>query len=186
MCDIYDRVRDLCVREIDERAQTIVAAQKRGKRGHLIVSCAICRELAIAAEELPKLRKLNAAALRARRWFERWGPWWGQPLPLNEHERERLYCGGYFHQHLVAHYSESLEGRDFDYLDHPEFFTYARGALAAGTAGAFGLTADEEIFAEFPPKRLPGLNAHGCWRPLPNRVSRILKLNSAVKPNVGC
>ena len=96
-------------------------------------------------------------------------------LPLNEHERERLYCGSYFHQHLVAHYSESLVGRDFDYLDHPLFFDYARGALAAGV-GEAGLLDDEpELLVEFPPKVLAGLDAGGRWCPLPNRASRMLE-----------
>ena len=63
----------------------------------------------------------------------------------------------------------SLQGRDFDHLSHPLFYDYAR-------RDAFALGAEPEIFDEFPPKKLEGLDQFGRWCPLPNRNSRILEL----------
>jgi hypothetical protein len=146
------------------------------KRGCIVISSPVCRELAVAIEDVPKIKRVVRAALRARAWFYRQGPIWAQPLPLCEAERENIFCSGYFHRHLVAHYSASLQARDFDYLEHPLFGDYARGLLAAGV-GQVGLLEDEPgLLREFPPKPLPGLDAQGRWRPLPNRASQVLEL----------
>jgi hypothetical protein len=170
MCELTE----LCAREFEEHVDRLAAAHKRGR---IVVSSPICTQLAVVIADIPKLKRLVRAALRARAWFCRQGPAWAQPLPLNEIEREKLYCSGYFHQHLLGCYSESLQARDFDYLNHPLLFDYARGMLAAGVVGEAGLLADAEVLAEFPPRPLPGLDAQGRWHPLPNRASRLLELN---------
>jgi hypothetical protein len=41
--------------------------------------------------------------------------------------------------------------------------------------GELGLVADDDILKDFPPKRLPGLDAWGRWRPLANQA--VLKLH---------
>jgi hypothetical protein len=163
---------ELCAREFEAYVDRLAAAHERGR---IVVSSSVCRELPVALENVPKLKHLNRAGLRARDWFRRWGPCWGQPLPLNEHERENWFCSSYFHLHLVALYSESLQARDFDYLEHPMFYPYARGIMAA-RIGEPGLWDDEELQKEFPAKKLPGLDAQGRWCPLPNRASKILEL----------
>ena len=93
---------------------------------------------------------------------------------LSEDEHEKILCSGFFHRHLVAYYSYSLQGRDFDYLGHPLFFDYARGAMAAHL-GEVGLQTDRKLLAEFPPKEFPGLDDQGRWRPLPNRASKLIE-----------
>jgi hypothetical protein len=86
-------------------------------------------------EKLARDLRVMRAGLAARSWFHRHGPAWAPPLPLCECEFEKCFCSGYFGLHLVAWYSESLWGRDFDYLGHPGFVDYARGVLAVSLAG---------------------------------------------------
>jgi hypothetical protein len=131
-------------------------------------------ERSFPIDDIPKLKRLVRAALRARAWFKRQGPDWAQPLPLSEDEHENILCSGFFRRHLVTYYSYSLQARDFDYLGHPLFFDYCRGAMAAHL-GEAGLWDDRELLAEFPPKALPGLDEQGRWRPLPNRESRLIE-----------
>jgi hypothetical protein len=122
------------------------------------------------AEDIRVMR----AALAARAWHHRHGPSWAQELPLCPCEHERLLCSGYLHMHLVSHYAESVRGWSFDIQTHPPFVTYVRGALAAGI-GEIGLLDDEPwLLEDFPPKRLPGLDAQGQWRPLPGSQAKVL------------
>jgi hypothetical protein len=75
----------------------------------------------------------------------------------------------------VGYYSYSLQGRDFNYLEHPLFFDFARGVMASAHVGERGLHVDSELLAEFPAKELPGLDELGRWRPLPNRASKLIE-----------
>src|SRR5262249_5708604 len=124
MCD---KLAEYCAREFEARVDRLVANHKRGR---ILVTSPIYSG-PFPIDDIPKLKLLVRAALRARAWFSRQGPAWAHPLPLSEDERESLLCGSYFHRHLVVFYSYSLQARDFDYLAHPLLYDYARGAMAA-------------------------------------------------------
>ena len=167
----HDDLVELCAHAFEAKVDALVAAHKRG---HILVTNPIFGKRSFPIDDIPKLKHLVRNALRARAWFRRQSPAWAQPLPLSEDERENLFCSGYFHRHLVAFYSYSLQARDYDYLGHPLFFDFARGAMAAHLGEAC-LWDDRELLAEFPPKPLPGLDELGRWRPLPNRASRLIE-----------
>jgi hypothetical protein len=170
---LRERLQQISGEEFEARIDRLAAAHRRGR---VLTSTPLGSEVAILIGDLPKLKYLVRRAVAARDWFARWAPHQYGPLPISEDERENNFCSGDFRRHLVAQYSTSLQARDYDYLNHPLFFDYARGALAEDHAEMFGLAVDQEILREFPPKKLQGLDACGRWRPLPNRVSRILEL----------
>lgn len=70
------------------------------------------------------------AALAARAWFKQVGPDWAQPLLLIYDEIEDCYCSGDFRKHVVMYFSDSLRGRNYDYVAHPCLDVYARGVMA--------------------------------------------------------
>jgi len=76
--------------------------------------------------------------------------------------------------HLVALYSLSLLGRDFDYLGHPQLFDYCRAVMADPRTDEY-LREDPTLRAEFPPKPIAGLDERQRWRPLPNRASQLIE-----------
>jgi len=174
MCD---HVAECCAREFEAHVDSLVAAHKRGR---ILVATPFFTERAVPVDAIPKLKLLVRNALRARAWFLRQGPAWAQPLPLSEDEHEKILCSGYSHLHLVSLYSNSLQGRDFDYLGHPLFYDYARGAMAAAHLGETGLLNDRKLLVEYPPKLLAGLDEQGRWRPLPNRTSQLIE--AAIAP----
>jgi hypothetical protein len=167
MCD--DLVQ-ICTAEFERRVDELVAAHNRGC---IVVESPIFRG-PVLISEIPKLKLLVHNALRARAWFLRQGPALGQPLPLSELERIKFFCSENNALHLVAQYAISLQARDFNYLSHPLFFDYARGVLASPRTKDY-LREDWALLAEFPPKELAGLDEHCRWRPLPNRVSRLIE-----------
>jgi len=169
MCD---RLAEHCAREFERHVDELV---NHHKRGHILVASPFFREYAVAIDDIPKLKLLVRNALRARAWFSRQGPAWANPLPLSEDEHETIMCSGFFHRRLVAYYSCSLQGRDFDHLGHPLFFDFARGVMASSHVGERGLHVASELLAEFPPKPLPGLDEQGRWRPLLNRASKLIE-----------
>src|SRR5262249_19271933 len=94
------------------------------------------------------------------------------PLPLNDLERIRCFVSDIPPLHLLGFYSSSLQGRDFDFRDHPLLYEYSRGVMACPHTQDY-LRGDLDLLAEFPPKELPGLDAR-C-RPMENRASRIME-----------
>jgi hypothetical protein len=168
MCD---HLAEQCAREFEAKVDRLAAAYKCGR---VLVASPFFSERAVPVDDIPKLKLLVRNALRARAWHGRHAPAWAQPLPLSEIEHEKIMCSGYFHRHLLSFYSYSLQGRDFNFLEHPLFYDYCRGAMAAHL-GEAGLQNDRKLLAEFPPKPLAGLDAQGHWRPLPNRASKLIE-----------
>ena len=125
-----------------------------------------------------KLKRLVDNAYHARNWHARYGPPWAQPLPVDELARFRLLDGTDKSLHLLAYYSESLEGRDFNYLEHPQLFDYGR-AVMADPRTPERLREDPDLQILFPPKPLAGLDEHQRWRPLPDRISQLLPVAPA-------
>src|SRR4051812_4902217 len=78
-----------------------------------------------------RLLDLDNKAKRARAWFASREPCRFQPLPLVYYdEQENIMCSGDLARHLTVYYSQSLRRRDFDYLNHPLFYDFARGVMA--------------------------------------------------------
>src|SRR6266436_4078062 len=67
-------------------------------------------------------------ALLAREWFRFNGPADVQPLPISIHERESLH-GHRLLRHILKWYARSLEGRNYDFDEHPPFAEYVSGVL---------------------------------------------------------
>jgi hypothetical protein len=162
-----DPLIHFCTCEFERRVDELVSHHKQGR---IIVSSPIF-DGPLPIADIPKLKRRVRAALRARASHSRHGAAWAQPLPICEIEREKLLCGGYFHMHLVAFYSYSLDANDYDYLNHPLLNDFARGVMAAGF-GEAALLEDPKILAEFPPKVLSGLDENGIWHPPSKTVGR--------------
>jgi hypothetical protein len=73
---------------------------------------------------------------------------------------------------------------DFDYLTHPEFYTFARGIMAYdGTPKR--VREDPELLEEFPPRHLPGLHRM-LWTPEDRPpVERITTVTVQVSERLG-
>ena len=167
MCD---NLAERCAREVDAQLAKLVDNHRRGL---IAVSTPIYRGL-IPVDEIQKLARLNRAGLFARAWFGRHGPAWAQPLPLNDLERIGCFISDIAPLHLVAFYSYSLQGRDFDFRDHPMLYEHARGVMASPHT-LNDLRGDLDLLAEFPPKQLPGLDERHRWCLLENRASKLLE-----------
>lgn len=101
-------------------------------------------------------------ALSARKWFADNGPPDLQPLPLGYDERERLKHGGA--DHILAWFARSVEGENYNMLQHPSFEHYARGVMASEFAPDF-IKNDEQLKKRFPPRELVGMGPALCWLP---------------------
>src|SRR5262245_48663642 len=167
MCDRLER---RCADEVERYVAELVANHKRG--GIVVAIPIFCGPVLIT--DVPRLLRLNRAGERARALFSRHGPAWAQPLPLSESERIGFFLSDNLLLHLVALYSNSLQGRDYDYLGHLLFFDYARAVMADPRTPEY-LREDPALRAEFPAKPIAGLDERGRWRPLPTRVSQILE-----------
>jgi hypothetical protein len=73
---LADELAELSAREFEAHVDRLAAAHEQGR---VIVTSPICHELSIAVEDVAKLKRLVAVALRARAWFRRYGPT-GAPL----------------------------------------------------------------------------------------------------------
>jgi hypothetical protein len=143
-------------------------------QGKIIVTTRIfCGPISI--KDVQKVARLVRAADHAKALHARHGPAWAQPLPLGEIERIKLCLQETnLPLHFVAYYSFSLQGRDYDYLSHPQLFDYCRALMADPRIPQY-LREDPALRAEFPPKPIAGLDDQGRWRPLPNRASQIIE-----------
>jgi len=167
MCD---KLAELYAREVEREVAKLVDHHKHGR---IVVTSHIFSG-PLSINHAPKLMRLNRAGLYARAWFSRHGPAWAQPLPLSDLERISFFCSNVLPLHLVAFYSYSLQGRDYDFRDHPLLYDYSRGVLASPHTEQY-LRGDLDLLAEFPPKELPELDEQGRWRPLPNRASKLIE-----------
>jgi hypothetical protein len=155
-------------REFERRADELVAAHKRGQ---VVVTSPIFNG-PVAIEDIPKLKRLNRAALYARAWFLRHGPSTLQPLPLSDLERINCFISERLLLHFVGMYSLSLQGRDYDFLTHPLFFDYCRGIMGTFSSVHDYLRNDPDLQKEFPERPLSGLDQFGRWRPKMDRAGR--------------
>ena len=111
-------------------------------------------------------------ALLAREWFKFNGPADAQPFPISYDEREALKGTGLL-PHIVAWYARSLEGRDYDWDEHPPFADYVSGVLweAELKNGSFVNLPNyppeqlRELKMRFPPRMLKGMSAGAMWLP---------------------
>jgi len=167
MCD---DLAEHCARQVDIQLAKLADAHRHGL---VAVKTQVYSGL-IPVNEIQTLARLNRAGLLARTWFERHGPAWAQPLPLCILERIKCFLSDCLPLHFVGIFSLSLEGRDYDYLGHPQLFDHAR-ALMADPRTLEHLREDPMMRAEFPPKPIAGLDDYGRWRPLPNRASKLIE-----------
>ena len=120
------------------------------------------RELPV--DDAAEIMERAAAAMRARAWHAKQVPCRYQPLPLVFYdEPAAILRSRDLPMHIVTYYSHSLQQRQFKYLDHPDFFTYASGLLAAPNGPDY-LQDDRKLQREFPPRWLPGLDSI-VWHP---------------------
>jgi hypothetical protein len=158
-----DELLEHCEREVENSIKRY-ADMLFGQEQNALLAC--LRDHPDPIGGCMQLLALATRAVQARAWFGRHAPCWCQPLPLLSHdEQENILCGGDIPRHLVVYYAYSLQRRGFDYLGHPLFYDYARGVLASKDCPNY-MQHDEELLAEFPPKRLPGLVDGIYWRPL--------------------
>jgi hypothetical protein len=155
--------------ELDKYVNELIAQHGRG---NILVKTPIYSG-PFPIDALRKLKRLVDNAHRARVWHSRYGPAWAQPLPLSEPEQISLLYGSDRPLYLLSYYSSSLEGRDYNYLEHPQFFDYGRAVMADPRTPEH-LREDPDLQIHFPPKPLAGLDEHQRWRPLPDRVSQLL------------
>jgi len=167
MCD---NLADRCAREVDTGLAKLVDNHRRGL---IAVKTPVYSGL-IPVDEIQKLAQLNRTGLFARAWFGRHGPAWAQPLPLNDLERIRCFLSDVLPLHFVGLYSYSLQGRDYDFRDHPLLYDYCRGVMASPHT-INDLRGDLDLLEEFPPRELPGLDERCRWRPLENWASRMME-----------
>src|SRR5262245_14354765 len=123
MCD---RLAEHCARELQAKVASLVDHHRHGR---IVITSPIFSG-SLSVNDAPKLARLNRAGLFARAWFSRHGPAWAQPLPLNDLERIRCFVSDIPPLHLLGFYSYSLQGRDFDFRDHPLLYEYSRGVMA--------------------------------------------------------
>jgi hypothetical protein len=90
---------------------------------------------------------------------------------LHELERIKFFISECLPLHLVALYARSLQGRDYNVLEHPQLFDYCRAVMADPRTRQYWRE-DPGLRAEFPAKPIAGLDEHHRWRPLPNRASK--------------
>ncbi|MCX7342000.1 MAG: hypothetical protein NT037_16070 [Hyphomicrobiales bacterium] len=102
-----------------------------------------------------------AAALSARRWFERERPAFAPELPVNYEEREKLKGTGRAIDYLIALYARSWEASG--YSKHPRFAEFAAGALASDMLPDRVAT-DCELLRCYPPTPLEGLEGGCVWQ----------------------
>jgi hypothetical protein len=160
--------------ELDKYVNEMIAQHGRG---NILVQTPIYSG-PFPIDALRKLKRLVDNAHHARIWHARYGPPWTQPLPVSELERFSLLDGTDKSRHLLAYYSESLDGRDYNYLEHPQFFDHGRAVMADPRTPEY-LREDADLQILFPPKPLAGLDEHQRWRPLPDRISQLLPVAPA-------
>src|SRR5258708_1779990 len=73
-------------------------------------------------------KDLARRPLLAREWFRINGPADVQPLPVSYDEREALR-GTNLLRHILKWYARSLEGRRYNFNEHPPFPDYVSGVL---------------------------------------------------------
>ena len=117
------------------------------------------------------MKETSRRALFAREWFAQNGPPGLPPLPLSHNEREDLKCGRGLLLYLLALYARSLDGRNFDFNEHPPFADYVSGVLWEVERGRIGVLPHcpselAEIRKRFPPRPLKGLGPGFCWEPV--------------------
>jgi hypothetical protein len=116
----------------------------------------------VGADSIAVQKKRARRALLAREWFYLYGPPDAPPLPLSGIEQDDLR----YHDalgHLVAEVARSLEANDWDFLRHPSFDDFARGALASEHSPEF--TREHAALCErFAPRLLRGLGPGQIWQ----------------------
>lgn len=106
-------------------------------------------------------------ALWARQAFARVAPPDAPMLPVSYEEREGLKrdMNRCELNYMVALYARSLEAMDYDLEAHPDWDTYASGAIAHPHLGPMLRNFSPGIEGRFSLKPLPGLNASGYYEP---------------------
>jgi hypothetical protein len=120
-----------------------------------------------------KQKDVARRALLARVWFSINGPADAQPLPLGMYDDKVSENRYTLLGHIVEKYARSLDGRDFDFHEHPPFADYVAGFLWEGelTEGSFAYLSNDppeelaELKKRFPPQMLKGMSAGACWLP---------------------
>jgi hypothetical protein len=102
-----------------------------------------------------------AAALSARRWFERERPAFAPELPVNYEERENLKGTGRPLDYVTSLFASSWKSAG--YGPHPSFPEYVAGALASGMLPDW-VANDPELVRRYLPTPLAGLGSGCIWR----------------------
>lgn len=132
------------------------------QRGQLCRNPVVGGEWLVGADPIAVQKKRARRALLAREWFYFYGPPDAPPLPLSGIEQEDMRYQDPFH-HLVAEYARSLAGNDWDFLTHPSFDDFARGALASEYSPEF-TRENAALLERFPPRPLRGLCPGQIWQ----------------------
>jgi hypothetical protein len=134
-------------------------------RGHKIREYPIIGGSWVAGEDPVGAQKESVArALLARDWFKEHGPADLAPLPLGYDEREKMKRGASGLPFILAYYTRSLAGLDYDVTLHPSFEKFARGVMASHNRLPW-IHGDSFLQARFPAKPLEGLDGSFCWNP---------------------
>jgi hypothetical protein len=112
-------------------------------------------------------------ALEAREWFRLNGPADAQPLPVSYHDRDDYRLSDNLLLYIVALFTRSLDGRHYDFNEHPSFAKYVSGVLweAERVDNEWGSPPnfDDDQLAtlkkRFPPLRLEGMGPGLTWQP---------------------
>jgi hypothetical protein len=148
---------NLCQRAFEDYLNDLVQkGRKQQHNGLEMVEPPIIGGL-YSTDDLEKIKHKITRALLARAW---WGNQEGVALPLNDIEMAKLQ--GYKDDsdnspmvNLVGYFAPSLRDANWDYNIHPSFSTFCRGVLAAPHEYCrYGV----EVYQEFPPQRLVGLD----------------------------
>jgi hypothetical protein len=116
-------------------------------------------------------KRAAVSALRARERFALNGPSDAPPLPVS-HDEVEAYRNARGLKGMVGFYARSLERLRYDDQEHPCFYDFVCGLMAANT-GMWRLEEDEELKKLFPPRPLPGMTPGGFWAP-PNEFAKIM------------
>jgi hypothetical protein len=140
------------VKEVDK-----LFRQLHGRRGEICTNPVTGGRfvLGMRGEDSIAAQKRDACrALVAREWHAEHSPT-APPLLVNVWDIDSAMSGGGI-SHLLAYFSQSVEGTDWYTAGHPTFEVYARGVLASPECPPI-LREDQYLVSRFPPRPIYGL-----------------------------
>ena len=115
-------------------------------------------------EQAERAQRLACAALAACEWHRRCAPIWALPLPVHCDELDHILNSPPPRQLLLQKFACSMRHYDWD-LRHPPLPNWARTVMAYKDAPD-KIREDDDLRAEFPPRKLCELLGPGTTDPL--------------------